>query len=157
MNPGHLPPAPPRRTQARQTQPAVNNRGSALLIAVLLLLVLGLGSAASWRAMHQEFHGAQEQRMHDAAYYLAEAGLEQGLAALRQDPYYRGETRTPLGDGAFTVAVTPLEPGGYRLESSGLPEQEELRRPRVVLHARIRLDAAGRLREYIRERPGDQP
>jgi hypothetical protein len=134
-----------------------DQRGSALLVALILLMVLGIGSAATWRALHFELEGTRVQGQQATAYFLAEAGLEKAVAMLRLDPAYTGEADTPLGAGGFTVRVTPLEPGAYHIESTGTLADVQTRQGRHVLTARLRLDPAGRLLEYAVYRKGAHP
>lgn len=100
----------------------INNRGAALLIALMMVGVLSVGAAALWQHLHYNLESGKRSEFSDAAQYLAEAGLEQAIAQLRTMPAeYRGEQSTPLGGGNFSVTVLPQNtPGAYRIESTGI-------------------------------------
>jgi len=52
-------------------------------------------------------------------YYIAEAGLEAGLAALRRDFSYRSQIIGALGGGSFSVNFTSLAPNLVQVSSAG--------------------------------------
>jgi hypothetical protein len=115
-----------------------NRRGSALIFVVILLTVLGLGVTATYRYMMMSDQHARRLARNAEAAYLAEAGLEKAIAALREDPgAYRGEEKTPLGDGRFSVSVNAdTMPGQYTLQATG----ETLDEDKVLARARLRAD-----------------
>jgi len=127
-------------------------RGSALMIALIFLAVLGTATTATWRAMHMELSASREQRLQESAYFLAEAGLEKALVLLREDAAYRGEEDTPLDTGAFTVLVTPLEPGHFSIESTGYVAPNADRTGRHTLVAQLRLAPDGRVLAFAAQR-----
>jgi len=85
-----------------------NERGAAIILAVILVAVMSIGVSAVWKYLHVTL--GEEKRMEnaEAALHLAEAGLEKAVAELRVRPDgYRGEICTPLGAGRFSVEVRP--------------------------------------------------
>ncbi|MDN5331496.1 MAG: hypothetical protein PWP45_721 [Tepidanaerobacteraceae bacterium] len=54
------------------------------------------------------------------SYYLAEAGVQKTLAALKKDPDYKPAGRESLGDGYFEVSVQKISPGRLKIISRGL-------------------------------------
>jgi Tfp pilus assembly protein PilX len=87
----------------------INHRpkaGSALLMVVLLAALLAavvMGhlqvNAEEMQIMQNHFGGAEAQA-------IAEAGLHEALAQLRQDPEWRPQgADRPLGDGSYRVVV----------------------------------------------------
>lgn len=124
-------------------------RGSALLISLLLLLVLGMGSAAIWQGMHLEFKSATDQRHRDEAYYLAEAGMRKALAELRAQPDYAGEEQTSLGGGYFTVSVSAHSGGDYSIRSQGVLASDGLQQAQYVLQAEVTLNNTGQVLRYL--------
>jgi len=97
-------------------------RGAALVLALLLIIILGIGAAASWRHMHVTLKRGETVANDEAALQLADAGVNRAAAMLSADPAYRGEERTPLGDGFYTVTVRPLADGRYVAEARGTLE-----------------------------------
>jgi Tfp pilus assembly protein PilX len=86
-------------------KPSVQQRGAALMMALMVLMIVSIGATVVFRHWHLSL---QAQRNHIQAVetrHLAEAGLEKALAQLRLNPDYTGEENTPLGAGAFSVAV----------------------------------------------------
>jgi ABC-type Na+ efflux pump permease subunit len=53
------------------------------------------------------------------SYYLAEAGVQKTLAALKKDPNYKPAGSESLGDGYFEVSVQKLSPGRIKITSRG--------------------------------------
>lgn len=116
-------------------------RGSALLIAVTVLAIAGIGVAVVWQQLHTTLAYTQNQASSRQAAYLAEAGLDKAIALVRAQPGYAGETDTPLGEGRFSVQVTQTAPGHYRIVATGLLDRAKPR----VLAAEATFDAQGRI------------
>ncbi|MCX5758470.1 MAG: hypothetical protein NTU83_08200, partial [Candidatus Hydrogenedentes bacterium] len=78
---------------------------------------------------------------------LAEAGLDKALAELRRDASgYHGERETVLGNGHFTVEVTPIErPHNYRVTSTGLLRAGGFVHKQARIVADVSLAAEGRV------------
>jgi len=107
-----------------------SRRGSALLIAYFMILVL-LGIGASFAVLSaSESKTAERQRLTAVAFHLAEAGIERGLSDLRQD-FISGGTINSWVDGtihgyaigpdtvnfyAIPYADTSLNGGTYSVE-----------------------------------------
>jgi hypothetical protein len=82
---------------------------------------------------------------------LAQAGIEKAVAELRRNSEYRGESHTPLGGGAFTVAVEPLEgQRRYRVVSTGRGEAPERRFAHAVLTVELALGPDGAVKGLYR-------
>lgn len=97
-----------------------NDGGTALLIAVLIVGILSVSVAASWKHLHLTRAHGHTVRLHEEAQHLAEAGLEQAMAMLRVDPAYPGAKQVALGNGDYSVRVERTGvPGAYRLHAEG--------------------------------------
>lgn len=127
-----------------------SNSGSALLLAVLLVAIMGIGSTALWRLLHSTLAEGRRYEKSEMALHLAEAGLEKAVAELRSQPdTYRGETDTQLGRGRFSVAVQPgPHPGEYRLESTGKLTDGGVAFARKTLEAELTLTNSGAVRVF---------
>lgn len=125
-----------------------NNRGSALLAALVVLIIVGMGVSVVWSRLHGTLGQLQLQAESRQAIYLAESGLEKAVAILRVHPEYAGENGTPLGTGRFSVQVTPSGEGHFRLLSTGELPDGATRMARRVLEAELALDPSGTIVSY---------
>ncbi len=84
-----------------------DQRGSALLIAYFVILVL-LGIGASFALLAaSEVKTAERQRLSAVAFHLAEAGIEQGLSDLRQDFVANGTLTSWVDGNIHGYAIGP--------------------------------------------------
>jgi len=100
-----------------------NERGGVLvlsLIAVFTVTVLAASfSQFASSVANRQAHAVNRKR----AFYLAEAGLAeafQGFSCGRSGSVGTPEQPVLLGDGVFWVEATEVEPGIFRLESTGM-------------------------------------
>lgn len=110
-------------------QRAHSERGAALFAVVMFLMIMTLGASSFLHRYRITFSEHQRQERALMAKYLAEAGINKGLAMLEADSAYRGEQDTALGWGAFTVDVTETEGTGYTITSTG-----QLRDGAIIQH-----------------------
>jgi len=83
-----------------------NNRGSALLIALMLIGMLTLLGVMAVTNSNTDMDLAFNQSHADNAFYVAEAGAKQSFVALNLNDKWRdGFDATNFGQGAFTVAM----------------------------------------------------
>lgn len=122
-------------------------RGTALIGALLLVLIVSAGVGLVWRSLMQQRESQRHFVRAEEARQLAEAGLETAIAALRADRGYAGVSAVPLGEGEFSVAVFPATPG-FRLESEGVLRDGAIVRARIRWEATLQLDGAGRIVAY---------
>jgi len=115
-------------------------KGSALIYALVLMLVLSLAATAGWRATILRttdfIQGARETEVR----LLAEAGLEHARALLADDRELPEPLEATLGRGFYRV-VAEAGDDGIELTSTG-----EIRDAGVVLHAftlRVNLPVLG--------------
>jgi hypothetical protein len=126
-----------------------NERGTAMLAALILVMVLSLGATATWRHLHLVREQANRYEKQEVARQLAEAGLNKAIAMLRQDAMYRGEAHTPLGAGRFSVDVARgTAPGAFELEAVGEIVNDGLVAHTAQLAAYLRLSPGGHILEY---------
>lgn len=111
----HLTPAKKVGAQARRE----GGQGGFVLVSVYLLGVLAVaGSAALMTRSLWEGRAGERAQMSEEAFYLAEAGVDSGLAWLRAQPFPPGGTQPlviqggwqALGNGRFMAVVEP-DPG----------------------------------------------
>ncbi len=125
------------------------NKGSALIMAIVLIAVLGISNAALWKYLHVTLAQQARQERSEIAQHLAEAGLERAVALLRVDGEYRGEQGTELGAGVFSVAVErTAAPRGYRIVSTGEITYEGATLAKRVLEAALLLSTDGAVQGY---------
>jgi hypothetical protein len=98
-----------------------DNKGIALItfyLAIALLVTLGIGFITVGI-----YEGVFTQRFRNSkiAFYLAEAGADIGIAALRADTLYTGTGYATLGEGGYEISVTtpPANPNWRRVFSTG--------------------------------------
>lgn len=124
-------------------------RGAALVFVIILLAIMAMGVAATWRYLHQSGEHARRTTNTAAAEHLAAAGLEKAIAALRQDPTYSGEIDTALGAGRFTVEVARNNGSeNYALTAVGELTDEEKVLKRMVLRGALSLAPDRSVREF---------
>lgn len=98
------------------------DKGMALVLVLIftgILLVLG-GALITFALNEQLITTYQAQDFQQ--YYLAEAGLTAGLAALRQDYSCEGNFEGTLGEGSYTVTITASDPLTRKVTSCGTYE-----------------------------------
>ncbi len=122
--------------------------GSALLMAVVLVMVLSIGASAVWHYLHVTLKETTRQEKLTMAMHLAEAGLDKAVAALRARPGYKGEQKTPLGRGRFSVTVTKAAAGGFHLVSTGEVAEDGRVQGTVVLAAELTLGPDHTVKRY---------
>ncbi len=127
-----------------------NERGAAIILAVILVAVMSIGVSAVWKYLHVTL--GEEKRMEnaEAALHLAEAGLEKAVAELRVRPDgYRGEIGTPLGAGRFSVEVRPgTVRANYQIVSRGEAGEGRFIRARKTLVAEVALSSSNEVRRF---------
>ena len=137
------------RTASRQrTAARRRDQGAVLVLALFLLGILTFGVAATWHYLNFSNREAHRQENSAVTRSLAEAGLDNAVSALRRDRAYAGEENTPLGEGIFSVQVTALKGGQYRLVSTSVLGDGTIAYAQQTLIADLRLDDAGRILAY---------
>ena len=98
---GHMKHGGTRRNMVRKY-----NRGSALLVALLLVATLGIGTAALFQYLNRSFDDYVRFEHNLKITHLADAGIDAAIAALR-----RGDApetlELALGEGVVRVSITP--------------------------------------------------
>ena len=91
-----------------------------LVVGVLTIVMLGSATFFALLNRNLDHDHAQEKRL--MTFAIAEAGVSKALASLAaQGEAYAGETDTPLGEGSFTLEVTPAaQSGEYRIVSTAI-------------------------------------
>ncbi len=84
-----------------------NERGSAILTAIIFIAVLGTMVSAFLSNILAAHSSAKRSYQCQIAFNLAEAGIDKALTELSQSrSTYNGEKDTCLGQGAFSVSVS---------------------------------------------------
>ncbi|MFQ6002510.1 MAG: PilX N-terminal domain-containing pilus assembly protein, partial [Candidatus Zixiibacteriota bacterium] len=83
-----------------------NQKGTALLIALMMMLMLSLISIASVMTSVTDMDISQNAKQGTRAFYLAEAGIERSIAQLSDSISWRdGYTNEPLDGGTYNVLI----------------------------------------------------
>lgn len=93
--------------------------GFALVNVILTASLLFLIGTMVIDLMTSELKKTAYFRDDTISYYIAEAGVQKTLAALKQDPNYRPREKESLGDGYFEVSVQEISPGRIKITSRG--------------------------------------
>jgi len=80
------------RHDPRHLQGVHSRRGTALVLALMVLVVLGILSGVFVRTGLARRHQLQMEERRAQAVWLAESGLDRATAKLAEDSAYRGET-----------------------------------------------------------------
>jgi len=96
-----------------------NNRGMALVLVLVFTAVLLLLGAALLNNAVTENIIAGYQKQEFQQQYLAEAGLEAGIALLQEDFYYNQVLTGTLMDGSFRVSFENSVAESRRIRSTG--------------------------------------
>ncbi len=95
-------------------------RGSALILSVIIVAVRGLGCAAVWQYMQGTLQRTTQTERETEAVLLAEAGVEHMLAALDAQP---GATESSvsgtLEEGVYTATLRPSTDGFLEIRATG--------------------------------------
>jgi len=84
----------------------LNDKGSALLIALALLLLVAAAGIVTLDSANTDIGLSYNHLYESQAFYVAEAGATRAIATLRGDEAWReGFDQMGFGDGAFTVTL----------------------------------------------------
>ncbi len=113
-----------------------DEKGIALVLALILMLVLSVLAVAMVFLGTSETKFLVKERLSDSALYIADGGVEYGINELQQSPLYRGTTAQFIGNvGEFSVNVsTQGQPANhYEITSTGfVPDATNPRETRTV-------------------------
>lgn len=113
------------------------------LSAVAVAAIVGLGLTASLPATT---HASRQPALRDAAVYLAESGVVEGLHRLRNpseaDPEWSGVRNRRLDDmgGAYDVSIVELDEETYRIIGTGRIAADDGRTVEHRVHLDVRVD-----------------
>lgn len=93
-------------------------RGTALLYALGLMMILSIGLTASWRYLITATDQSAHNRHQVEVRRMAESGAYAGLAAIAHDPGMAHIPLSALTNGAYTVDVEQRS-GFYTLRITG--------------------------------------
>jgi Tfp pilus assembly protein PilX len=99
----------------------VKGRRGAILLFVMVILIVIISVVGSYLGFVQISTKSTGAQITDSqAIYLAEAGVHYGIYNLKQDNTWTGTgSAVSLGKGDFSVSVTALGGGEFRLISTG--------------------------------------
>jgi len=122
----HLPPGPqPQVGRSLMTtlDGRRSERGSVLILALLVILSLAALAVLAVHQVNYELHGAGNQRIAKQGYFLGEAGLAAPLAQAASD---QGAFLSVLQTNSFVVHMSDILPGG-QFYSKGVDTSEGLK------------------------------
>jgi len=99
-----------------------DEKGIALVLALILMLVLSVLAVAMVFLNTSETKFLVKERLSDSAFYIADGGVEYAISELQEDLNYRGPTAYPVANaGEFSVSVsTQGQPANhYEITSIG--------------------------------------
>jgi hypothetical protein len=135
--------------------------GVAVMMALILIAVLSIGSAAVWKHMHRSLREIKRLENEQTVCDLAESGLEKAVIALRRQPdEYRGEADTLFGEGRFSVEVKHIpsrEGRRYEIAARGELLYSGVVRASRTLDTVLVLGPDGGIRHYHSEARKKQP
>lgn len=112
---------------------SLQRRSGAVLVFFLGLMTLGLLLAVTIMSYQgYVFRNAKQISSKQDSTYVAEAGLEKGLAAFLANPNYTGENLN-IGNGSTTVSVSPGATASEKVLSAIGTVNGQIRRIRVKL------------------------
>jgi len=112
--------------------------GMALLLALGVMLAMTILASALLTGFHRSMEQTVDRERELQCMNLAEAGIAKALVELRAgDGSYRGEANTPLGDGDFTVVVTPQGTQRFAVESTGTLNHHSDIQARIIVDAEV--------------------
>ena len=124
------------------TRNVQDDRGSALLLAIVFVLIVSAMASAFLALLHMTMTSANRGGHRQECEYLAAGGIEKAMAVLRENPAYTGESDTPLGGGVFSVTVAKSDVPN-RFQVSAIAHQEPHPYQHVRVDAVVDLTAAG--------------
>lgn len=110
-----------------------NQRGMTLVMAMALALVLGILGYALVQVAQYETRFMVKGTKSDAAFYLANAGIEYAIYKIRNAENYSGSETVILGDGVFVSSTTALGNDEYEITSTGyIPDETNPKEKRTI-------------------------
>jgi hypothetical protein len=113
-----------------------DERGAALVLALALLTILPILAVAMVFVGTYETAFLIRQRLSDAAFYIADGGVQYALNQLQQSSSYTGPTTYSVGNvGQFIVSVsTQGQPSGYYviISTGYVPNSTSFQAKRIV-------------------------
>lgn len=104
-----------------EEEPPINNRGSLLLFALLVVGIASMWMSAALTLSAVEHGASLRSTSLRKTFYVAEAGLDVAIQALRADANYAGVPYTSLGvgQGGYVIEVIPLGPDTRTMRVTG--------------------------------------
>ncbi|MCG2712905.1 MAG: pilus assembly PilX N-terminal domain-containing protein [Candidatus Omnitrophica bacterium] len=99
-----------------------NNKGFALLLTLIVMMILFIFGAAYLTSMISETGIARNQEKSELAFFIAESGLERAIRLLVEDNTWRTAALTEnMTDGFYELEVVddPVDPEKIRITSTG--------------------------------------
>lgn len=138
------------------SRPPVSRRGSVIVTALIFVIVLGALTASVGTLLVNDNRLTHRAAMFNAAFHLAEAGIEMGVQALGDDAMdaftteaggVRRYTRDQLDlggkTGGFTVQITDQGGGRFLLEAVGTANAPEGQRVSRAIETVVSLTGGG--------------
>ena len=103
-----------------------NNSGYALVIVLFVCAITTTLAISLLNVASSEYMMGCYARDYTMAYYLAEAGVQEALSALKNDPYYRGANNwKALGEGRYKTKIASKGTDSLTVTSTGKVRKAE--------------------------------
>jgi len=110
-----------------------NQKGQVIIIGLVFFAIMLLFSGAVLVFVSNFLKSERQNISKNQALQLAEAGIEQAVYQLNQDPDYSGESNQALGNGTFTTIVSAVNSSTRAVTSTGyVPNSANPQAVRVV-------------------------
>jgi len=129
----------------------------ALIVVIATMATMSILTTVMLLSIRGELDRGLADRNADTAGFLADAGVQKAIAEIASGhTAYRGESRTALGGGEYSVRVTTAGGDGtYVVESVGAVMDGDRVIHRETVTATVRLGAGGRV-QWRRSGPGER-
>lgn len=96
-----------------------STRGYVLVLALIFLGIFFTAGSAYLNSITASTRSTRYNVATTQALALAEAGIDQAISQLNQNPSYTGESNVSLGSGVYSVAVSDVNTNTKRLVATG--------------------------------------
>lgn len=114
-----------------------DQQGMVLVFSIMVLIMITIWGAATLTLSTNEYKISNSSKKAVQAYYLAEAGLEEGIAKIRNNEFF-GEFPGNLETGSYLVSRSGSIPGLITLTSIGKADDFQ-----KTLSAKLQITAVG--------------
>lgn len=132
-----------------------NKRGTAMLHALGMMMILSIGIATSWKYLIATMDQNAYNRHQAEARHIAESGAYAALDSLEKDPSLTQLPLTPFANGVYSADISRTS-GLHSLHITGRLGEAPPYRSSYVLEVLVSLDAQN-TSHILRWEKGEQP